>query len=750
MKRRNFVKNLSAGGGGLIAGINPILITRDHKHQNENGNISSDPFNEENRIKASCRLKQYKGKPTVFVNDNPCFPLSYLSQFPQQFRYKNMYDSGTRFFGCYISLGDRFAGFYKNQKVRLDKYNIWYAPGKIDFDIFDASINEILDVAPDAYILPRISCNSPSWWDSYNPAETCRTYEDMYPQCQSFSSLVWRNDTAEILRQIVQHVYRSSYADRFIGMHICVGETNESVHLGWLGSTDYSLAAQKRFKEWLLERYNSDNSLINKYFGSGIEQISIPLPGEREKTEFGDFFDPEKSRLNIDYRFFRCNEIIDSLNCLCKAVKEESNGDLLTGTFYGHTFTQWLDHMAFSQILKSPYIDFFTSTTWGTDIDSIKKANKLFYNEGDERTCVSKWISEMRPEIDPYHEYDLPGWIRPNTPVEKSIEHLKSEFAHAVCTGTTIYWYDLWGGWYDHDKILNFFNEAQKVADESIHQPGDSVAEICVIVDEKSFLYVSNLRRQWVNDIPWISMQRIQIEKLGAPYDIYLMEDLGDLDISKYKMIIFFNTFILNQQERQMITGKCMSDNRILLWFYAPGIINDRISIDNISSLVNMNIGSEEQKIESDIDIKLPDQELSYRGSKVSPFIYVKSGQGNIIGQTRDGYAVLAEKKEKNYTSVLACLPPLPWQMLQYYARKAGVHIYTDTGDIVYVNQSYLSVKAAKPGKRVIHLPGKYGLLEQLDSDNEYRTDKSKELKANKKVEIEFKDTGSVKFFRIV
>jgi len=199
-----------------------------------------------------------------------------------------------------------------------------------------------------------------------------------------------------------------------------------------------------------------------------------------------------------------------------------------------------------------------------------------------------------------------------------------------------------------------------------------------------------------------------------------------------------------------VISRKCMCNNRTLLWFYAPGLINEKISIDNISSLLNMDISSEEKRSESEIDVRLPEKELTYKGSKVSPFLYVKSGASNVYGNTRDKYSVLAERKEKDHTNVLACVPPIPWKVIQYLAAKSGVHIYSDAGDIVYANQSYLSIRAAKPGKRLIQLPVKSGLLELLDSDNQFRTDKNKELKPGKEFEIDFPEAGRVKFFKIV
>ncbi|MDD4872985.1 MAG: beta-galactosidase [Kiritimatiellae bacterium] len=753
MNRRKFIKYVSAGGGALLAGVDPSVAGEDRSRQASSGKKDKSTNSPSNRnlktINASCKLRQYNDKPTVFVDEKPYFPLAYLSYFPKQFRYKNMRKSGIKFFSLSITLGDGWFGAYKNDKVRLDKKGIWDAPGKIDFEVFDKSINEILEVAPDAYVFPRIFCDSPGWWNSSHPAETNRTYKDGLPMRQSFSSLVWRTETAEVLRKIVQHVYQSSYANRFIGIHVTAGETEEGVHHEWLGHGDYSMAAQSKFRQWLLCRYHNDKNLIRKHFNKTIDQIGIPSPEEREKAGFGDFFDPEKSRLAIDYRFFRCEELVESFDFLCKAVKEESNGNFLTGIFYGHTLTQWLDHMAFSLMLKSPNIDFYSSTTFGTETDSIQKANKIFYNEGDERTCLGRWISETRPEIDPYHEYDQEGWLRHET-MEKSLEHLKSEFTRTICTSSIIWWFDLWGGWYDHDRILNLFSEMQKVGDESIRLPRSSVSEICVIVDEKSFLYLTLLRRASVSDLPWINAQMGQIGKIGAPYDIYLLDDLKDLDISKYKMLIFLNTFLLTQSERQMISRKCMCNNRILLWFYAPGLIGDNISIDNVSSLVNMELSSEEKRAESEIDIKISDQKLTYKGSRASPFLYIKSGASEVYGYTRDKYAVLAEKKEKDWSNILACNPPVPWQLIQYLAVRSGVHIYSNAGDIVYANKSYLSIRAAKPGKRLIQLPGKFHLRELLDSGREFKSDNSRESKPDKEFEINFSEAGSVEFFQMI
>jgi len=199
-----------------------------------------------------------------------------------------------------------------------------------------------------------------------------------------------------------------------------------------------------------------------------------------------------------------------------------------------------------------------------------------------------------------------------------------------------------------------------------------------------------------------------------------------------------------------MISQKCMRDKRTLLWFYAPGLIGEDISVDNVSSFIKMDLGYDERKEETEINIKLEDKDLGYKGSMTSPFIYIKGGASTVYGKTKDGYAVLAERKEKDHTCILGSMPPVPWQVIQYFAKKAGVHIYSDSGDVVLANQSYISVRAVKAGKRLIRLPKRADLVEILDSDNDFRTDPGKALKRVREIEVDFRGTGKVKFYKMI
>lgn len=748
MQRRLFIKNI---GGSMLVRAAPLALI-----PSESG-ISKNliPKDEDNKpggpipkTRPVSKICLYNGKPTVFINNKAYFPMAYLSYYPEQFRYKNIYESGVRFFSLSLSLGGRFVAAYRKEKVKLDKMGIWQAPGEINFDQLDHCINEILEVAPEAFIFPRIYCDSPAWWDNAHPAEVNRTVEGL-PMRQSFSSLIWRDETTAVLRCIVRHMAHSAYADRVIGLHVTVGETEESVHHDWLGAADYSLAAQQQFRQWLLHKYKNEQK-IQDLFHQPWDELNIPSPKERARSGFGKFYDPNDSLLVMDYNAFKCREVVEVLESFCRSVKEESNHELLTGVFYGYNLVEWRDHLALSRLLKSPYVDFLSNTNGGgrltrlgeqdmhflSETDSIHKANKLFYYEADTRTCMSRWISQLRPDVDPYHEYDLPNWLGPDS-IEATLQLLKAVFSRVICTGSANWWFDLWGGWYDHPRILSQFKEMQKIGSESIQSPRDSVSEVCVIVSEKSLLYFATATRTR----SWIQQQMNEIGRIGAPYDIYLISDLKDVDLIRYKVIIFINALAISEEEIETIRRRCMKDNRIMMWLYAPAIFKKGISKEAVADLIGMEVDNREAYNDSPVKVSFSRTTLSYNGMKVSPFWYITGGASAIYGRTSDGDVVLAEKKSKDFTHILASLPPVPWQVIQYFAKKAQVHIYSDQGDVVYANKCYLSISASLPGKRLIRLPGRYGLRERLGERSSVLTEKRQH-------QIEFA-AGSCKFFEL-
>jgi len=177
-----------------------------------------------------------------------------------------------------------------------------------------------------------------------------------------------------------------------------------------------------------------------------------------------------------------------------------------------------------------------------------------------------------------------------------------------------------------------------------------------------------------------------------------------------------------------------------LFWIYAPGLINDIISVDGVSRLTGMEVGILDENPVSSVEINCGNTVMEYKGTTLSPYVYVKQGADSVFGRTKDGFNVLCERREPHFTTVLCCVPPAPWQVVQYFAKNAGVHIYSEEGDVVYANQSYLSVSSSRPGKRRIRLPGKFQLTGLLGDEDR--------KKYSREHEIDF-SAGSCRFFKI-
>ncbi|MBM3501473.1 MAG: hypothetical protein FJX74_22695 [Armatimonadetes bacterium] len=73
-------------------------------------------------------------------------------------------------------------------------------------------------------------------------------------------------------------------------------------------------------------------------------------------------------------------------------------------------------------------------------------------------------------------------------------------------------------------------------------------------------------------------------------------------------------------------------------------------------------------------------------------------------GEPREWAGLIALEGE-DWTSLYSAAPDVPTEVLRPIARRAGVHVYLDTGDAVWANGSLLAVHALTAGDKHIRLP---------------------------------------------
>ena len=185
--------------------------------------------------------------------------------------------------------------------------------------------------------------------------------------------------------------------------------------------------------------------------------------------------------------------------------------------------------------------------------------------------------------------------------------------------------------------------------------------------------------------------------------------------LAPYKLYIFLNPVPPRRAtDAAPWRGRCGEDGRTALWIYAPGYIRDRPGLENMEDLTGIRFGLGEQPwgplvhitdFDHPVTRDLP-RDLSWgTNNKLAPIFHVDDPDARVLGEVvysqgncRPGFAV---KEFPDWRSVYSAAPNLPAPVLRGIARSAGVHIYSDAGDVLYANRSLVGVHTLSGGRRV-------------------------------------------------
>lgn len=418
-------------------------------------------------------------------------------------------------------------------------------------------------------------------------------------------------------------------------------------------------------------------------------------------------------------------------------VKEASGNQALAGAFFGYLLelawnsaffgggteseystTQRCGHLGLGKVLRSPYTDFIVSPySYGyrgigghgcsmPPSESMRVHGKLYLFEEDSRT-------HLNPHDGTY------GGV---TTLSDSIAVLKRNFAEILTRGQGIWWL---GNPPPHPHLdpnvepafRPLLKQFQEIGNFGLHLNLKPSAEIAVLLDDESFFY-ETVRNDI--DLPLIFQQRLWgLPRLGAPADYYLLQDLLEGRLPPYKLYLFLNPFRLDQRRRQALAREIQRDGRVALWLYAPGYIKDEPSLDNMTEVTGFQFGMGENPWGPMIHItdfthpiteRLPQDIQWGTNSRLGPVFHLEDSDARILGEVvysqgrgRPGMGV---KTFPEWTSVYVAAPNLPAPVLRGLAHFAGVHLYSDAGDSLYVAPQLLGVHTVSGGERTFDLPG--------------------------------------------
>jgi len=478
--------------------------------------------------------------------------------------------------------------------------------------------------------------------------------------------------------------------------------------------SDYSKPAIEAFRRWLTERYGDDAGLRRAWHNDQVTLAAAepPSPEARKGATVFCFRDPVKEQPVIDhYRFL--NELdAEAILSFMRVGREATNGEALLGTYYGYLTQHWIHqqdsgHCALQKVLESPDIDFLMSPPLytGRELggtsgfmpppDSIKLHGKLYFDESDDRTFLSEKTS---------------GYGRTDT-LADSTAVLWRELACVLTKRCAVSWFDMAGNWFSDPELLKSFARVRQVAGEELAARKPFRAEVAVFIDPESFYYLRPGNHNLV-----VTLQPIvDLPRLGAPADVYLVSDLARKDFPPYRMYVFLNTFYADQAKREMIARRTGDQPCTVVWCYAPGLVSDQgVATENVTALTGVRVAME--PTEGVLQIKPePNHPLTAGladtafgcADKLGPVLWVDDPQAEVAGRlTLNGKPGLAVKREGQRTTIVASTLNVPPGLLRNAARAAGVHIYLDTDDACYADGRYLAVHAKTAGTKTLRLPG--------------------------------------------
>lgn len=496
----------------------------------------------------------------------------------------------------------------------------WVGVNKYDYSLTDRVLEEIFRDNEDIYYIPRIKLNPPVEWTAQNPEDVFVYFEplpkeeiiklintekqdwlgyeapngyyqsgdyiDTRPNVngrialQSFSSEKWLHDAGIALKKLLEHIRSSCpYADRIIGYHIAYGASGETCLWGRSPGRygDYGINNRRAFYKWGLSKYKTPENLAKAWNQEGINEDNTRIPAVEERYGLADSmseFFREKSRICIDYdEFMSCINARDA-EYFCKIVKEFDSSKL-TGVFYGYFMyvynAAYTGHLAVEKLLNSEYVDFFAAPKnyhrsgvgeAGGEMCPALSVNrkKLWVDELDNRTHLA--IGEAKAET-----------------LKETATVLWREFCKNLSRNSGFWWMDLGGGWFDSDEILNEVQKAVKINNLLRKEEHRSISDVLIVVDEESLMYFKVNQKFFMN---YILDFITDINESGVLADTYRLKDLEVIDLSRYKLIIFANTFKITNWNR--IINKIRSGTT-MLFNHAAGIWKESFDINNVKEI---------------------------------------------------------------------------------------------------------------------------------------------------------------------
>jgi hypothetical protein len=629
---------------------------------------------------ATLEVRQALGKPTLFLRGKPVHACFYALTDCPGGRFS--FEEGPR-----TSI-ERFvrAGF---RLFQLDLFleECWTQPGPLSIDLARRQIRGILDLCPDASVVLRWHLNAPEWWKRANPSELTRYANGDFEKIErtlpvriiqddlrraprvSLASELWFQSAREKTVELLRGLSKTAEGGALGGIHVACGVYGEWHYWGFMrNEPDVSEPMQQRFAE----------------YRKGLGKPPVPVPGveARRALDDGIFRDPARRSDVIDY--YRCQQalVASRMIDLCSTVKRNYPRPLLTGTFYGYFFSMFDRHAAgghlcLHDVLSSPGVDYLSAPqAYGgmyrdpgssgitrALIESVRLNGKLFLDEMDQ-TPSWKWQNNVDTA---FTLSDVPG----------DISIIRRNVLESYTRGAGLWYYDFGpanqSGWWLDDRLMAEIASLKKLLDEQHAKPYEPAGDVLFVFDTEAFYYTGSIQgTDPFTDPVAVNRTITSAWAAGAALETIHLRDLEKIDLSRFKLVVFANTWVMTAAQRRFIRERVVQPGRAVVFQGLPGYCDGARLSAGLSREV------------TGLDLRL------VKGLPFSPAFTVGDRPP---GVTRHGAVWFATGA-----------PPVSTAQWRDIFGQAGAHLYTDAGDIVHAGGGLVLIHSKQGGPRRIVL----------------------------------------------
>lgn len=321
-------------------------------------------------------------------------------------------------------------------------------------------------------------------------------------------------------------------------------------------------------------------------------------------------------------------------------------------------------------------------------VDTVRGAGKLWLNEDDTRTYLTA---------------PADGFGRVDTPEGTFAVHQRN-FGQIFPRRMATWYMDLGGvGWLNGRDIWEHIAPLQSHYQTHVADPAGWAPEVAVIVDEEAPLSTACTR-----DLhsPLVYEMRSQLNRLGCPVSFHLMSDLMRGELPEAKVLIFLNAFRLDDPQRAAVARAIRG--RTAVWFYGAGYLNRQADEANMAALTGLNwqrIGAQPAMVAPQAgELTQGVIDAFGRDLVLEPCWEIADPEAQVLGRYASGQVAAAALETAQGLRVGIGTVWAPARLLRNVLKASGVHLYSDSDDVVFAGNGFLGISATSSGTKVLTL----------------------------------------------